>query len=74
LFCRAVFDVQQVEDICITKEAPMNAGLISTYQYLASDEGVIGIMTVTVLMLGCGAMITCMIAYPEVIEALRLGG
>jgi len=44
------------------------------YSYLLSDEGVIGVMAVITLMLGCVVMLTCMFAYPEVTEAFGFAG
>jgi hypothetical protein len=58
----------------LEREATMNFALTRAYSRLLGDEGVIGIMTVIALMLGCAVMLTCMFAYPEVAEALGLAG
>jgi hypothetical protein len=52
----------------------MNDALATTYNYLTSEEGSCGVMTVIVLALGCLVMLTCMISYPEVSEAFAFGG
>jgi len=50
----------------------MSDVLITNVKYLTSEEGTCGVMTVIVLALGCVVMLTCMVAYPEVSEALAL--
>ena len=50
----------------------MNDALTRGYNYLLTDEGIAGIMTIPVLALACVVMLTCMISYPEVASAVAL--
>jgi hypothetical protein len=52
----------------------MNSAMTATYDYMTSEEGACGVMTVIVLALACVVMLTCMISYPEVAEAFGFAG
>lgn len=52
----------------------MNDTLTTAYNYVMSEEGACGVMTVVVLVLGCVVMLTCMMSYPEVSETFAFSG